>query len=271
MRDAAAVRELLARVRPDVVIHTAYRQDGDLAREIVVDGSENVARASVAVGARLIHLSTDVVFDGRKGSPYVEDDLPSPCTAYGRAKAEAELRVAAVAPDALIVRTSLIVGGPGHEPSKHELVAHDPAATFYDDEIRSPIQVGDLAAALLELAALDVSGPLNVAGADDVSRAELAELVAARPVRRVERTPRPPARLRARLVARPRPAADGLARCPYGLRMNRLAAETSPYLLQHADNPVDWYPWGPRRSSGRGRRTGRSCCRSATAPATGAT
>ena len=50
------------------------------------------------------------------------------------------------------------MGGPGHEPSKHELAARDPEATFYDDEIRSPVQVCDLAAALLELAALDVSG-----------------------------------------------------------------------------------------------------------------
>jgi len=155
----------------------------------VVDGSENVARAAVAVGARLIHLSTDVVFDGRKGGAYVEGDALSPCTAYGRAKADAEARVTGVAPGALIVRTSLIVGGPGHEPSKHELVAHDPAATFYDDEIRSPVQVGDLASALLELAALDVSGPLHVAGADDVSRADLAELVAGRPVRRAAAPP----------------------------------------------------------------------------------
>jgi len=189
VRDAAAVLALCERVRPDVVIHTAYRQDGDGAREIVVDGSENVARAAVTVGARLIHLSTDVVFDGRKGFPYVEEDRPYPCTEYGRAKADAEVRVTDAAPDALIVRTSLIVGGPGHEPSKHELVARDPAATFYDDEIRSPIQVGDLASALLELAAHDVSGPLNVAGADDVSRAELAELVAGRPVRRAAAPP----------------------------------------------------------------------------------
>lgn len=189
VRDASAVLALFERVRPDVVIHTAYRQDGDGAREIVVDGSENVARAAVAVGARLIHLSTDVVFDGSKGCAYVEEDATSPCTDYGRAKADAESRVARVAPSALVVRTSLIVGGPGHEPSKHELIAHDPSATFYDDEIRSPIQVGDLAAALLELASLDVSGPLHVAGADDVSRAELAELVAGRPVPRASAPP----------------------------------------------------------------------------------
>ncbi len=191
IRDGRAVAALFRRVLPDVVIHTAYRQDGEAARAIVVAGSENVAIAAHAVGARLVHLSTDVVFDGRKGAPYVEADVPSPCTDYGRAKAEAEERVAAAHRQALIVRTSLIVGGPGHAPSKHEQAAIDPGLTFYEDEIRSPIQVGDLAAGLLELARLDVSGPLHVGGADDLSRAELAELVAGRPVRRV---PAPPGR-----------------------------------------------------------------------------
>ena len=123
-----------------------------------------------------MHLSTDVVFDGRKGEPYVEDDPLSPVTDYGRAKAEAEARVAQAHPQALIVRTSLIYGGV--EPSKHELAAHDPSLTFFTNEIRNPVQVGDLADALLELAELDVSGPLHVAGADAVSRAEFAELIA---------------------------------------------------------------------------------------------
>ncbi len=191
VRDGDAVQALFDRLHPEVVIHTAYRQDGQGAREVVVEGSENVARAARAIRARLLHLSTDVVFDGRKGRPYLEADLPSPCTEYGRAKAEAEERVAQAAPGALIVRTSLIIGGPGHTPSKHELVALDPSATFYEDEIRSPIQVGDLAAALLELAALDLSGPLHVAGTDDVSRAELAELVVGHPVRQA---PAPPGR-----------------------------------------------------------------------------
>lgn len=191
VRDADAVQALFTRLRPDVVVHTAYRQDGERARDVVVEGSENVARAAVAVGARLIHLSTDVVFDGRKGAAYVEEDVPSPCTAYGHAKAEAELRVSLAAPNALIVRTSLIVGGPGCEPSKHELVARDAGATFYTDEVRSPIQVGDLAATLLELASLPVSGPLHVAGRDAVSRAELAELASGGSVRTA---PAPPGR-----------------------------------------------------------------------------
>jgi dTDP-4-dehydrorhamnose reductase len=113
VRDAGAVRSTLARLRPDVVIHTAYRQDGPDAHEITVAGAEHVARAARAAGARLVHLSTDVVFDGRKGAPYVEDDPPSPVTRYGRDKAEAEERVLAAHPDALVVRTSLIYGGPG--------------------------------------------------------------------------------------------------------------------------------------------------------------
>ena len=191
VRDADAVAALLRSVRPEVVVHTAYRQDGPGARATTVDGAANVARAAAALGARLVHLSTDVVFDGRKGGPYAEHDPPSPVTEYGRAKADAEARVAEACPEALVVRTSLIVGGPGHEPSKHEQAALDPEATFYEDELRCPVQVGDLAAALLELAVLAVSGPLHVAGADAVSRAELAELVAGRPVRRA---PAPPGR-----------------------------------------------------------------------------
>jgi dTDP-4-dehydrorhamnose reductase len=156
-----------------------------------VDGAANVAAAAHAIGARFLHLSTDVVFDGRKSRPYVEDDEPCPVTDYGRAKTESETRVLEENPGALVVRTSLIVGGRGCEPSKHERSAHDRGMVFYEDEIRCPIQVGDLAAALLELAALDLAGVLHVAGADALSRAELAELVTGRPVRR---SPAPPGR-----------------------------------------------------------------------------
>jgi dTDP-4-dehydrorhamnose reductase len=191
VRDADAVQALLEAVRPQAVIHAAYRQDGEDAHEVNATGSENVARACARLGARLVHVSTDVVFDGRKGSPYTEDDEPCPCTAYGRSKAEAEARVRLACPEALIVRTSLIVGGPGHQPSKHELAARDASAVFYEDELRSPVQVTDLAEALLELAAGTATGVLHVAGADGLSRADLAELVAGQPV---QRAPAPPGR-----------------------------------------------------------------------------
>ena len=177
IRDARAVSDLVERLRPDVVVHTAYRQDeGD----VNTVGSENVARAAAAVGARLVHLSTDVVFDGRKGSPYVEEDPLSPVTDYGRAKADAEVLVALAHTDALLVRTSLLYGG--STPSQHELAACDPGFTFFTNEIRSPVQVTDLAHALLELAELEVTGPLHVAGADDVSRAAFAQLITGAPV-----------------------------------------------------------------------------------------
>jgi dTDP-4-dehydrorhamnose reductase len=159
----------------DAVVHTAYRQQpSEEAWTINVEGSRNVARA--ARGARLVHISTDIVFDGRLGRPYVEQDAPTPVTEYGRTKAAAEEAVRAEHPDALIVRTSLIYGGP--EQSKHETAAHDPSLTFYEDELRNPIELGDLVAALLELVGTTTSGVLHVAGADGVSRCELARLIA---------------------------------------------------------------------------------------------
>ena len=84
----------------------------------------------------------------------------------------------AACPAALVVRTSLIYGG--DRPGPQERLAADPEATFFSDEVRCPIQVGDLAAALIELAATERSGLLHVAGADRLSRAEFAELLAGR-------------------------------------------------------------------------------------------
>jgi dTDP-4-dehydrorhamnose reductase len=176
IRDPDAVAALFARLRPTAVIHTAYRQDD---RAVTFDGAVNVARA--ATGARLVHVSSDVVFDGEKGAPYVEEDEPTPLTDYGRAKADAERAVLAAHPEALVVRTSLLYGGA--EPGPQERLAADPGASFFTDEFRCPIQVGDLAAALLELVAGDRIGVLHVAGADRLSRAEFAALLAGRPVR----------------------------------------------------------------------------------------
>lgn len=170
VRDAEAVAAATAGV--DAIVHTAYRQ-GDGEWEVNVDGSESVARASG--GRRLVHLSTDIVFRGDRGR-YREEDEIGPVSSYGRSKAEAERRIAALRPDATLVRTSLIYGGA--EPGPQERLARG-HRRFFVDERRSPIQVGDLAEAVLELLALDVPGPLHVAGADDVSRFDLAVLLGA--------------------------------------------------------------------------------------------
>lgn len=182
LRSPSAVLGLLEELRPDIVIHTAYVQSGPELDAITARGAGAVAAAARGVGARLIHMSSDVIFDGEVGAPYDEDADPSPISPYGAAKAEAERLVAAEHPGALIVRTSLIYGGA--ELSKHEQLALDAAdgradVTFFTDEIRCPVQVTDLALALLELAPADWRGRLNLAGADAISRYEFARLVAA--------------------------------------------------------------------------------------------
>jgi dTDP-4-dehydrorhamnose reductase len=174
VRDAAAVRVALRGV--DAVIHTAYRQ-GEGEWEVNAVGAGNVAEA--ASGVRLVHLSTDLVFDGRRGR-YREEDEPAPVNSYGRSKAEAERRVAAAHPAATIVRTSLIYGG-GEEGPQERLAREN--RRFFVDELRSPVQIGDLAEAILELLPLDVPGPLHLGGADDVSRFDFAVLLGADPAK----------------------------------------------------------------------------------------
>jgi dTDP-4-dehydrorhamnose reductase len=182
VRDAAAVTALVAELRPDCIVHTAYLQDGPDAWATNVDGSAHVAAAAAGTGARLVHLSTDLVFDGRAGRPYREDDAAEPSIAYGRAKAAAERAVTAADPGAVLVRTSLIYGGEtpsGHERRILAVADGDADLAFFTDELRCPVRAGDLAGALLALTQMRVAGPLHVAGADGVSRHEFACLVAA--------------------------------------------------------------------------------------------
>lgn len=177
--DPVTVRRGIEAVRPSTVIHTAYRQDDP---RVNTGGSAAVAEAAAAVGARLVHISTDLVFDGTKREPYTEDDEPNPLDDYARSKLEAERRVLDLHPDALVVRTSLLVGR--EQPGRQERAVLEAARgeremTFFEDEWRSPILVADLAAALLELAETEVKGILHVAGADAVNRHELACMIAA--------------------------------------------------------------------------------------------
>lgn len=182
VRDAEAMARAAMGVQ--AVIHTAYRQ-GAGEWETNADGSAVVAAA--ARGARLVHLSTDLVFDGARGR-YREADALRPVSSYGRSKAEAERRVAELHPEAVLARTSLIYGG--EEPGPQERLAAE-GTRFFVDEVRSPVQVGDLASALLDLLELDVVGPLHLGGADDVSRFDFAVLLGADPntIERAHTTP----------------------------------------------------------------------------------
>ena len=182
VRDERAVEEAFRRIRPAAVVHTAYLQEGPEAEATNVLGSAHVAGAAVRAGARLVHVSTDVVFDGRSHAPYRESDPANPLTAYGRSKLEAERRVLASHPGALVVRTSLMVGRarPGRQEQAVLAAARgESEATYFEDEWRSPVLVADLALALLELAGRDEAGVLHLAGPLALTRYELACLIAA--------------------------------------------------------------------------------------------
>ena len=137
MRDPTAVDAAFERLHPAAVIHTAYRMNAPAVQETNVTGSANVAVAAARAGARLIHLSTDLVFDGKSSLPYTESDPPNPIGAYGQSKLEAERSVLAAHPGALVVRTSLMVGRA--EPGRQERTVLEAArgeadTAFFADE-----------------------------------------------------------------------------------------------------------------------------------------
>jgi dTDP-4-dehydrorhamnose reductase len=176
IRDEIAVRNALTFARPDVIVHTAYRQNGPDVWATNVDGSSAVARAAVAGGSRLIHISSDLVFSGRT-TPYDEGSDLSPLQAYGRSKASAERAVALIDPKAAIIRTSLLYDIEHVSPSSRMILdaaAGTAEVTFFEDEIRSFTPVRDLASAIMDLCYHDYAGPLHVAGPEPLTRFDFA-------------------------------------------------------------------------------------------------
>ena len=175
VRDESQVTALLHETRPDVVIHTAALSAGEWGELELVNaaGTRHVARAAASCGARLVHVSSDLVFDGRKGN-YTEEHAPSPVTDYGRSKAMAEAEVPAAGGEALIVRTSLIYGWQPkldrHTRWLRDRISSGEPIRLFADEMRSPIWVESLARALLELARGQYTGVIHVAGSQSLSR-----------------------------------------------------------------------------------------------------
>lgn len=120
--DAARVRAVIAAERPDVVIHTAAYTgvdaaeiDAARAEAVNADGTAHVAEAAGEVGARLVHVSTDFVFDGQQGRPYGPEDPPNPLSVYGRTKLLGERAVTRMARDrGVTVRTAWLYSRQGH-------------------------------------------------------------------------------------------------------------------------------------------------------------
>jgi dTDP-4-dehydrorhamnose reductase len=173
VRDESAVFHLLQTLRPDVVIHTAGSNRTPDMERVIVQGTQHMTAA--ANSARLIHLSTDVLFDGRE-PPYDEAAMPSPITPYGRAKAEAETIVQRY-DNTVIIRTSLIYGleqmDHGTRWMAEALQAGQPV-TLFDNQFRNPVWADSLSRACLELVDHTFTGILNVAGQQRLSRADFA-------------------------------------------------------------------------------------------------
>ncbi|WP_204075198.1 SDR family oxidoreductase [Planotetraspora phitsanulokensis] len=177
--DRTAVADLIGAFSPDVVVNAAYRQADWVTTAV---GAAHVAVAISGNGGRLVHVSSDAVFSG-KAITYAEDCVPDPVSPYGAAKAAAEAAVQVIDPTAVIARTSLIIGDDGgspHERLVHSLATGGMHGMLFTDEVRCPVHVCDLAAALLELANSDRAGIHHVAGADAMTRYELGCLIAQR-------------------------------------------------------------------------------------------
>jgi dTDP-4-dehydrorhamnose reductase len=174
---------VVATVRPDLVVHTAYSME-DLERDVVA-ATSCVADACRSHGSGLLHISTDAVFDGEH-APYAEEDVPRPVHPYGRAKRAVELVVAEAVPDATIVRTSLIVHLDPLQPDSATAWVVDAnragrAVTLFVDEVRTAVRLVDLVDVLVELAGRDRAarrGIWHVAGPDALSRAEIGDVLA---------------------------------------------------------------------------------------------
>jgi len=184
--DAFRLEAEVERLRPTVVINCAAWTDVDgCTRDPVAafaanaDGAENVARAAAGAGCRVVHLSTDFVFDGKADRAYTESDSPAPLQEYGRSKWEGEKRVAAATPDHLIVRTAWMYGASERtfvEKIRRRADAGGPLSVV-GDQHGSPTFVEDLAEGIVRLLRTGHRGIVHVANAGRCSRFELAAAV----------------------------------------------------------------------------------------------
>ena len=241
IRDEGGVRDTLTKARPDwIVLAAAYTDvDGcethqELAFSVNRDGAERVARIAREIGARLLFVSTDYVFDGRKTSPYETGEARNPQSVYGRSKAEAEVRLLDVLPDCCIVRTSWLFGAGGKcfPDTMLKLAVTRPALDVVDDQRGCPTYNVDLSRAIIQLCRKGGSGIVHVTNAGDCSWFELAREVLSRAGLKTEVRP-----VSSTQMARPapRPAYSVLSaksREPWGITMPSWQDALSRYLKE---------------------------------------
>jgi len=182
LTDAGATLDAIRRLNPRAVINCAAYTNVDGAEEdepnatrINGDAAGNVARACAAAGARLVHVSTDYVFDGTKREPWVESDATNPLGAYGRSKLLGEDLVRAELADQAIVRTAWLFGphGPNFVSTMLRLASDRDEVEVVTDQVGSPTFAGHLAPALVDMAERTETGTFHGAGAGSCSWYEL--------------------------------------------------------------------------------------------------
>lgn len=164
IRDCEAVRTAVQASKPEYIINAAAftsvdqaETQAELADAVNRGGVANLAIAAAEFGARLVHISTDFVFDGRASAPYRPGDKTSPLSVYGRTKRDGEL---AVGPDSLIIRTGWVYGPTGRNfvATMLRLMRERDELQVVDDQIGTPTCTSSLAEAIWLLAAADARG-----------------------------------------------------------------------------------------------------------------
>lgn len=163
---AAVVTKRVKSLKPDIVIHTAAytdvdgcERDPERAISVNTQGTESVAEACAQVGATLVFISTDYVFDGNKKEPYDEEDVPKPINAYGQSKRDAENIILSSNLRAYVIRTSWLFGEHGKNffRSVIQQIARGEKLQVVDDQEGAPTYTKDLAKALQFV--LEQTGP----------------------------------------------------------------------------------------------------------------
>lgn len=185
-----SVQSLILKEQPDVVINSAAITNVDICEAekekcwaVNVDAVQYIADAVEQVGAHLIHLSTDFIFDGKEG-PYKEGDQPNPLSYYGKSKLASEEILAASSCKWSIVRTVLVYGV-GENLGRSNIVLWAIGAlqngaklNVVNDQFRTPTLAEDLADGCWRIAKLGKAGVFNISGKDFMSILELVERIA---------------------------------------------------------------------------------------------
>ncbi len=181
--DATVVERKLDLERPDIVINCAAWTDVDGAEEaeeaafaVNGTGAGSIAAAAAALGAAVVYVSTDYVFDGAKGAPYVESDQPAPLSAYGRTKLAGEEATAAANSRHFIVRSAGLfgIGGSNFVETMLRLAADHGEVLVVRDQVGSPTYTWHLAYGLVRLIEGIEFGIHHMAAAGECSWYEFA-------------------------------------------------------------------------------------------------